>query len=134
MKTKYFSLSILIIFALYCNNFAATTPPYYGDNPCGTSLTTTSCALIVQNANIDNISHSLVSGGANPGNRVDFRDKSNPGTYYWFTSGTDPQLAKSILSVLLTAKSSGSNVKFWIVWSSGAGDSRNFSSATLVDP
>jgi hypothetical protein len=128
------SLAFSMAFALIVESRAASSSPYYGDNPCNGSLTATGCATIIKNSDLDNISASMVTGGGNPGNRVDLRDKTTPDTYYWFTSGDDAGAAKSALAVLLSAKATGSNVKLWITWSAGTGTSRQFSAPTMVDP
>jgi hypothetical protein len=128
------SLAFFTAFAFIIESRAASSGPLYGDNPCNGSLTATSCATIIKNSDLDNISSSVVTGGSNPGSRVDLRDKTTPDTYYWFTSGADTEAAKSVLAVLLFAKAAGSNVKLWITWSAGTGGSRQFASATAVDP
>jgi hypothetical protein len=128
------SLAFFTAFAFIVESRAASTAPFFGDNPCGSNLTLTNCAIIIKNADLDNISASMVTGGGNPGNRVDLRDRSTPDTYYWFTSGDDASVAKSALATLLTAKATGSNVKLWITWSAGTGTSRQFSAPTIVDP
>ncbi len=124
----------LVALALVSGSLGAVGAPLYGDNPCGSSLTSVDCAVIIKNSNLDNVSTSMVTGGSNPGSRVDLRDKSTPDTYYWFTSGADPLPAKSVLAVLLSAKATGASVKLWITWSAGTGGSRQFSWASMVDP
>lgn len=120
---------VAVVFCVAAATDALASNFYSGETQCSYQLGY-NCFVVIESKNIDNI--VLYQSGEEF--RTDFRNKTLPNKNLFY-KGSET-VAKSFLSILLTAKSTGANIKIYITGGTinDANINSSFSQAILVDP